>query len=163
MHDQDAGTAGNRRDRSEIADDVEVQFVIERRVPCVGRGGEVKHVAVRGSFGDRLGRKSSAGSSAVLDEELLAEMLRQPLGDEPRVGVIYTAWREARYDPNWMRGIVLCPRRARASANGGNGRCKIKKLPTACSHDLAPALRNVQRHRRLHTCGFVEKRDRKST
>src|SRR5262249_32151211 len=54
---------------------------IKRRVPSIGRCCEVKHVTVGRRFGDRLGRESASGAGAIFDEELLTEMLRQPLSD----------------------------------------------------------------------------------
>src|SRR6516165_12446915 len=54
VYHQHAGAARNRGDRSEVADNVEIQFVIERRVPSVSRRREVKRVTVRRRFGDRF-------------------------------------------------------------------------------------------------------------
>jgi hypothetical protein len=75
MYHQYAGAARNRGDRSEVADNVEIQFVVERRVPSVSRRCEVKRVTVRRRFGDRFRGESASGAGAIFDDELLPEVL----------------------------------------------------------------------------------------
>jgi hypothetical protein len=81
MYHQHAGTARNRGDWSEVADNIEIECLIERGVPCIGGSGEKERVAVRRRFGDCFGGKRAAGARAILDDKLLAKVLRQPLGD----------------------------------------------------------------------------------
>ena len=144
MHHQQSRAAGDRPDRSEVADDVKIQFVIKRRVPSVSRRGEMQHVAVGRRFGDSFRGESASGAGAIFDEELLAEMLRQPLADQACIGVVYTPWRKAGYDPNRMGRIAFCFRRPRVRSDRDGARCKTTKVSSGQSHYFAPALRNVQ-------------------
>jgi len=68
-----AGDAGHRRD---IADEVEGELVIERRIDGGVRTDHQERVAVRWRTHDRLGRDIGTGAGPVLDDEGLAEALR---------------------------------------------------------------------------------------
>src|ERR1700756_3740991 len=104
-------------------------------------------MAVRRRFGDRFRGERASSARAVLDEELLAEVLRQPLRDQARISVAYAAGREARYDPNGVTRIALSPRDPRIRPDRYGSRCKMQKFPTGRFHNPVPALRNAQRHR----------------
>jgi hypothetical protein len=60
------GNACNRRD---VTDEIEVEFVVERRIARVGGSDYEKRVAVRGRFCDRLGGDIAARTRPVLDDE----------------------------------------------------------------------------------------------
>ena len=52
------------------------------------RGHDLQQrVAIRRCLGDRLGPDIAAGAGAVLDDELLAEAIRQPLTHQARLDV----------------------------------------------------------------------------
>ena len=52
------------------------------------RGHDLQQrVAIRGRLGDRLGADVAAGAGAVLNDELLAEAIRQPLPHQARLDV----------------------------------------------------------------------------
>ena len=80
----DADDAGDRRD---VADEIEIELVVERRVDRVRRTDQQQRVAVGGRAHDRLGADVAAGARPVLDDEWLAEPLRQPLPDQAREDV----------------------------------------------------------------------------
>ena len=78
------GTRHDARDRRDVADEIEVELFIERRVDCIRRADQEQRIAVRGRAHDRLGGDIAASARPVLDDERLAEPLRQPLTDQAR-------------------------------------------------------------------------------
>ena len=65
-------------------DEIEIELVVERRVDRVCRGDHEKGVSVRGRAHHGLSAHVAAGAGPVLDDEWLAEPLRQPLPDQAR-------------------------------------------------------------------------------
>jgi hypothetical protein len=84
IYHHDKGRAGNACDRRDVADEIEVERVVERRIDRVRRDDQKERIAVRGCTHDRLGGDIGAGAWPVLDDELLAEPLRQPLTHQTR-------------------------------------------------------------------------------
>ena len=72
------------RDRRDVADEIEIEIVVERRVDRDRSGDQEERIAVRGRAHDRLGADIAAGARPVLDDEWLAEPLRQPLAHQAR-------------------------------------------------------------------------------
>src|SRR6516164_7865629 len=68
--------ADHRRD---VPGEVEIELVVERGVDRVRRSDQEERMAVRRRTYDRLGCDIAAGAGTVLDDERLAEPLRQPL------------------------------------------------------------------------------------
>ena len=95
--------AGDRRD---VADEVEAEVLVERRVDAVGRVDEQHRVAVRRRVDDRLDAEVVAGARLVLDHERLAHLLGQPLRDDARQHV-GRAGRRVRDDPLDRPGRVV--------------------------------------------------------
>ena len=87
IYHHDVGAADDARDRRDVADEIEIELVVERRVDRVRRTDQEQRVAVRGRAHDRLGGDIAAGARPVLDDELLAEPLRQPLTHQAREDV----------------------------------------------------------------------------
>ena len=90
----DERRTGDACDRRDVADEIEIEIVVERRIDGVRRRGHKKRVAVRRRPHDRLGGEICAGARPVLDDELLAEPLRQPLADQAREDVGQAAGRK---------------------------------------------------------------------
>ena len=63
------------RDRRDVADEIEVEFVVERRVGRVGAPDHEQRVSVCGRAHDRLGTDVGTATGPVVDYELLAEPL----------------------------------------------------------------------------------------
>ena len=78
------GIADDARDRRDVADEIEIELVVERRVDRVRSRDQEERVAVGGRTHDRLGADIAAGARPVLDDEWLAEPLRQPLTHQAR-------------------------------------------------------------------------------
>src|SRR5262249_58385844 len=64
------------RDRRNVAKEVEIEFLVKRRIDRRWRRGEQQGVAVRGCTHDRFGADIGGRAGTVLDHELLAEALR---------------------------------------------------------------------------------------
>ena len=60
MHHDDAGDANQPGDRRDVANEVEIEFLVERRVDCIGRADQQERVAVGRRAHDRLGRDIAA-------------------------------------------------------------------------------------------------------
>src|SRR6266436_312661 len=99
-------------DRRDVADEIEIEFVVERRVDRVRRACQEQRVAVRRRLHDRLGTDIAGGTRSVLDDEWLAEALRQPLTHQARDGVSWAAGGKAHNDPHRPRWVDLRPRDA---------------------------------------------------
>ena len=110
MHQHDIGRADDARDRSDVADEVEVEVFVKRRIDCICWGNQEQRIAVRSSTHDRVSADVAGGARPVLDDELLADPLGEPLTQEAHGGV-GTAARLERYDQaHWPRRIDLRPR-----------------------------------------------------
>src|SRR5262245_6676156 len=81
VHHYDIGTSDDARDRRNVSDEIEIELVVDRRVGRVRSTTEEKRVSVGRRTHDRLGPDIIPGTRSVLDDEWLAETLRQPLAD----------------------------------------------------------------------------------
>src|SRR5215467_8880207 len=72
------------RDRRDVADEIEVELFVQRRVDRVVPPDHEQRVAVGRRTYNRLGADIAAATRPVVDHELLAEALRQPLTDQAR-------------------------------------------------------------------------------
>src|SRR5216683_8154285 len=76
--------AANARDRRNVADEIEIELLVERRVHRVRQSDKQERIAVRRCPHDAFGADIAAGARSVLNDELLPEPLRQRLTHEPR-------------------------------------------------------------------------------
>ena len=116
------------RDRRDVADEIEIELVVKRRVDRVRGADQKKRVAVRGRPHDRLGGDIAAGSRPVLNDEWLAEPLRQPLTHQARDDVGRAAGAKPTIDAHRPRRIGLRPRDARHGRQRGSARGQMQKL-----------------------------------
>src|ERR1700730_3829186 len=71
IHLHDEGRANNAPDGRDVADEIKIQLVIERRIYCVRRPNQEESIAIwRGTYG-RLGGAIAPRAWPVLDDELL--------------------------------------------------------------------------------------------
>jgi hypothetical protein len=87
MHHHYKRRVGNARDRRNVADEIKIELVIQRRIDGIRWGGHQQRVTVRGCSCDSLGPNIAASTRPVLYHELLAEPLPQHLADQARVEV----------------------------------------------------------------------------
>ncbi len=85
-------------------------------------------VAVRSCLHDRLGAEIAAGTRPVVDDEWLAETLRQPLTHQARNDVSRAARGEWHDQPHRPRRIGLRPCNPRHSRQRGSARGQMQKL-----------------------------------
>ena len=88
---------------------IELEIVVQCCIDGVGRYGHQHGVAVRrrarGSFGGEI----ATGSWPIINDELLAELLSQPLCGQARDNVGPATGREAHNDLHGSRRIGLSP------------------------------------------------------
>src|SRR5215468_6218392 len=82
MYHHDEGCANDASDRRNVANEIEIELVVERRVGRVVAPDHEQRVAVCGRAHDRLGADVGAATGPVVDYELLAKPLRQPLSHQ---------------------------------------------------------------------------------
>ena len=113
MHKNDHHHANDARDGCDIADEVEIELLVERRVDGVRDGSQKQGMPVRRRIDDRFGADVAAGSRSILDHEGLSQPIGKPLADQPRRDVDAAPRRERRNDPHRPRGINLRAGRSR--------------------------------------------------
>src|SRR6266446_7090522 len=77
----DLGKADDARDGRDVADKIEIELFVERRIDRVCRSDQEERVAIRGRTHDRLGADIGTSTWPVLDNEWLAEPLGEPLSN----------------------------------------------------------------------------------
>src|SRR5262245_49136589 len=141
MHHHDVGHDNNAGDRRDVADEIEVELVIECRVERVRRSGHKELIAVRECTHDGLRGDITARAWPVLDDELLAEPLRQPLTDETRGDVGATGGGIADNQAHWPRRIGLRPRHMRHRRQRGSARGQMQEFAAGKFHLNLPLWR----------------------
>jgi NAD(P)-dependent dehydrogenase (short-subunit alcohol dehydrogenase family) len=132
-----AGTDGwtdDGCDRRDVADEIEIEFVVERRVDRVEATDQEQHVTVRRRSHDDFGANITAGTRPVLDDERLAEALQQPLTDQARDDVGRAASGKGGDQVHRPRWIGLRQRDARHGRQRGGACCEMQELPTGKFH-----------------------------
>lgn len=149
MHHDDHGHADDAADGRDVADEVEVEFWIERGVDRIRYGRKQQRVAVGGRIDHGLGADIAAGAGTVLGDEGLAKPVREPLPDQPRRDVDAAARGKARDDAHRPRRIVERERGVRQGRQSGT---KARQLQEAAARRLR---RSSSGHdRRLHRHGL---------
>jgi len=128
VHHHDVGRDNNAGDRRDVTDEMEIQFVVERRVDRLCRNDHEQRVAVSGRAHDGLGGNVGPRAGTVLDDEWLADPLRQPLTRESCDDVGCAAGRKANDDPHRPRRIGLRRSDARRGRQRGSGCGQMQKL-----------------------------------
>src|SRR5262249_42791085 len=104
----------------DILDKIVVELLVERRVDhIIGADGE-QRVAIRGRTHDGLGSDIATGARPVLNDELLTELLRQPLTYYARDDVNRLARRKSNDDAPRPRRISLRRRNPRQGRDRGS-------------------------------------------
>jgi len=85
----------------------------------------------------------SACARPVIDDELLAEPLRQPLADQAGRDVGHAARRKANNDAHGPRRIGLRPRDPRHRRQRGSARGQMQKFPTVRKFHVSPSGRVI--------------------
>src|SRR5262249_39285174 len=81
MHYHHVGHKNNAGGRRDLTDEIVVERIVKRRVDGVCRRDEEQRVSVWDCLHDRFGTYVTASARPILNDEWLAEALRQPLPD----------------------------------------------------------------------------------
>ena len=126
--------ADNASDWRDIADEIVVELVVERRVGRVETTDQEKRVAVCGRAHDHLGADVAAATRPVVDNKLLAEPLRQPLSDQARRDVGRAGRGEWHDQTHRSRRIGLRPCDARNCRQRGSGAGQMQEISAGKFH-----------------------------
>src|SRR5439155_2495150 len=129
--------AHDASDRHDIADEIEIELLVERRVDCCCRLDQQERVSVRHRLHDRFGADISASSWPVFDDERLAKPLRQCLTKEACYCVAPAASSKADDQTHRARRIGLRPREARNDGKRGGVRGQMYEFAPAKFHSAA--------------------------
>ena len=129
----DVGAAGDSPNRDGVADEIEFEIAVERRVTGVRKTSEQQRVAIGRRTHDHLGGNVRARARPVLDDERLTKPLRKPLADHTPDDVVPAAGGEADDQRDRPRRIGLRPSsagegRQRGSAGGQMQECAAGKF-----------------------------------
>jgi len=72
VHHHDVGISDDARDRRDVADEIEVELVVQVRVDRVEATDQEQRVAVSGRAHDRFGGDVAASARPILDDKLLS-------------------------------------------------------------------------------------------
>src|SRR6516162_8687242 len=137
MYHHQAWHAHGAGDRHDVTDEIEIQLVVERRVKGVRHTHGEQRMAVRSCAHDGLGGNVATSTRPVLDHELLAEALRQPLADWARIDIDSTAGRKAddySHRPRWI-SLRRCDPREGWKCGSASG--QRQKLPAVKLHGVS--------------------------
>ncbi len=109
IHLHDVGHADDAGDRRDVADEIEIELVVERCVDYVRYGGQKQRMTIGWRTHRSLGCDIAAGARPIFDNEWLAEPLREPLPDQARTDVSRAARSVADDNPDRPRRIALRP------------------------------------------------------
>src|SRR5262249_33712566 len=118
----------------DVADEIEIELVVERRVDRVESTDQEQRVAVGRGTHDRLSGDIAAGARTVLDDERLTEPLREPLTYQARRDVRTASGREANNDAHRPHRIALRPCDAPDGRQRGSTQGQMQKFPAAKFH-----------------------------
>jgi len=120
MHEKDHRNADDTADRRDVADEIEIELLVERGVDRVRYAGEQERVSVGRRIHDQFGADIAGGTRPVLDDERLAEPLREPLADQACSDVGAAPRSKADDDAHRPRRVGLRPRDARCGRERGS-------------------------------------------
>ena len=137
MDQHDQMRARNPGDRRDVPDQIEVELE-ERRIDRMRCADLEQRVAVGRRAHDRFGADIAGAARPVVDDDGLAEPLREPLADQAREDVTGAAGREADHDAHRPRRIGLRPCNERHGRKRGSTRCQMQKVSAGKSHGIPP-------------------------
>jgi hypothetical protein len=138
IHHHKVRQPDDARDWRDVADEIEAELFVERRIDRMCAADQEQRVAVRGCTHDHLRRDIGASTRPVLDDKLLAEPLRQPLTHQTRDDVGRTAWSKADHNAHWPRRISLRPCDLRHGRQRGSARRQMQKISAGKFHFEPP-------------------------
>ena len=156
LHDE--WRADYARDRCDVADEIEVKFLIQRRVDRGRRGGKQERITIRRRTNDCLGANIGPRAGSVFNDERLPEPLGQQFPHYARDEVYVAPGCEGRNQTHWPRRIGLRPCDPRHGRERGSARGQMQKLSAGKFHrrlsvsrrfTRSPRRRGEQRRRHI--------------
>ena len=80
MYFQDERNTIDTGNRCHIANEIEIEIIVQRRVDCVRRTGQQKCLSVRRGMQTGISADIAAGARAVIDDGLLTQTVRRAIG-----------------------------------------------------------------------------------
>src|SRR5262245_60384803 len=139
IYPHDEREANDASDRRDVAEEIEVEPVVKRRVDRVRRAHQEKCVAVRWGTHDRFGADIGAAPWAIFDDELLAEPPREPRSDEPRKNVGRAARSRRGDDTDRPRRIALRVSEPGHCRQRGSAHDQMQKISAGKFHFEPPS------------------------
>src|SRR5262245_51192285 len=127
MRHHDKRLADHARDWRDVTDKIEVEPLVQCCVDCIRGIYEEECVSVRRGLHDCLSGDVGASAWPVLDDERLAEPLREPLTHQARVNVVRAAGSKSDDDAHRPRRIGLRPCDARNSRQRDSARSQMQE------------------------------------
>ncbi len=119
IHHHDIGDANNACDRRDIANEIEIKILVERRIDRGRSVSEQQSVAICRCIDHNLGSKIGRGSWPVFDDKRLPEPFRKRLADQARNDVGAAACGKTDDDAHGPRRIIRRPCCGRAGSRQG--------------------------------------------
>src|SRR5579864_5764228 len=139
----DIGYAHDARNRRDVADEIEIEFFIKRRVDRGRRRDKEKRVTIRRRIHDGLGGDVRACTWPVLDDEWLAKLLRQPLPHQTRDDVVASAGGKPNDPAHRPRRIIERRCNARQDRERGSARCQTQNSSAGKFHSITLQARTM--------------------
>src|SRR5262249_36919869 len=115
-------------------DEIEIELIVKHVGDPVSGNDQKQRMAVGGRTRHCLGGDLTLRARSVLDDEWLAETLRQPLTNQAREDVSWTAGRKAEHDPHRSRRVGLRESDARDGRQRGGARGQAEKISPGKFH-----------------------------
>src|SRR5262245_56079697 len=134
MNHHDLRLPDDASDRRDVAEEIEIEFVVERRVDRIRRCAREQRISVGGCPYDGLGGDIGASALPILNNEWLAEPFRKPLPQYSCEGIERAARSKADNDPYRARRIGLRPRDPRQGWQRGSARGQVEEFAAGKVH-----------------------------
>src|SRR5262249_42302667 len=115
------------------------EIFVKCRVTRIRKTSQQKRIAVRRRIHDGLGGHISGGTRPILDGELLAEPLRQPLSYQACHDVVAPTAGKSKDDAYRARRIALRPRDARHGRQRASAGGEMQKISAGKFHFEPPS------------------------
>src|SRR5262245_16579930 len=133
------GSVAYACDRRSVLDEIEIELIVKHVGDPVSGNDQKQRMAVGGRTRHYLGGDLPLRARSILDDEWLAETLRQPLTNQAREDVGWTAGREADDDADRPRRVGLRESEARDYRQRGGARGQTEKISAGKFH-FGPSL-----------------------
>src|SRR5262245_32199603 len=143
MHHHDISYPRDATDRCDVSHEIEAEICVERGVDRIRGANLQKRIAIGGCLHDRLGGDSAGSARSVLDYELLAQPVRQPLSHQACRDVSGPASRKADDNADRPRRVGLCACNARDGRQRGSAGGQLQKISAGKFHVGPPSHHSI--------------------